>query len=72
MTEPPKLPPGSPYTNCGKCCTNPAYMGSMSATIEDIKRWKREGRDDTYACRGFPRRRRGDPGAGGRAVKILP
>jgi len=40
------LPPGSPCTNCGKCCTNPSYMGSLSATAEDVARWNEEGRDD--------------------------
>jgi Fe-S-cluster containining protein len=42
----PKLPPGSPCTNCGKCCINTAFMGSLQATGEDIKRWRREGRHD--------------------------
>jgi Fe-S-cluster containining protein len=46
MTEPPKLPPGSPCTNCGKCCTNSSFMGSLSATEADVRRWRREGRDD--------------------------
>jgi Fe-S-cluster containining protein len=49
MTDQPKLPPGSPCTNCGKCCTNRSFMGSMSATIEDVERWGREGRDDILA-----------------------
>ena len=31
---------------CGRCCTNPSYMGSMHATDEDVARWKREGRAD--------------------------
>lgn len=25
-------------TRCGKCCTNPSYMGSLQATGEDVKR----------------------------------
>jgi Fe-S-cluster containining protein len=33
-------------TRCGKCCTNPSYMGTLGATGEDVKRWQREGRDD--------------------------
>ena len=44
MTE--KLPPGSPCTNCGKCCTNTSFMGTLSATGDDVKRWRREGRCD--------------------------
>jgi Fe-S-cluster containining protein len=46
MSEQPKLPPGSPCTNCGKCCTNPAYMGTLTATEQDVRRWRREGRQD--------------------------
>ena len=48
MTEEskPRLPPGSPCTNCGKCCTNPNFMGSLSATAEDVRRWRRERRYD--------------------------
>jgi Fe-S-cluster containining protein len=41
-----RLPPGSPCTNCGKCCTNANYMGTLSATKEDVDRWQREGRHD--------------------------
>ena len=44
MTD--KLLPGSPCTNCGKCCTNPSYMGTLQATGDDVKRWRREGRTD--------------------------
>ncbi len=33
-------------TRCGKCCTNPSYVGSLQATGEDVKRWIREGRTD--------------------------
>jgi Fe-S-cluster containining protein len=36
-------------TRCGKCCTNPDYMGTLQATGEDMKRWIREGRDDILA-----------------------
>jgi len=46
MSEKPKLPPGSPCTNCGKCCTNASYMGNLQATGEDVKRWRHEGRHD--------------------------
>src|SRR6516225_7790612 len=42
----PRLPPGSPCTNCGKCCTKPSLMGTLMATGEDVKRWRREGRQD--------------------------
>lgn len=35
-----------PCSRCGKCCTHAGYMGSLSATPEDVKRWRREGRDD--------------------------
>jgi Fe-S-cluster containining protein len=41
-----RLPPGSPCTNCGKCCTNPDYMTSLFATAEDVKRWRQEKRWD--------------------------
>jgi|SRR6516164_8874653 len=44
--EPKRLPPGSPCTNCGKCCTNPAFMGTLQATGEDVKRWRRQRRHD--------------------------
>lgn len=33
-------------TRCGKCCFDEAYMGTLSATQEDIDRWQAEGRDD--------------------------
>ena len=42
--EKPRLPPGSPCTNCGKCCTNPSFMGSLEATGDDVKRWRRQRR----------------------------
>src|ERR1700722_11821091 len=45
-TDKPILPPGSSCTNCGKCCTNSDYMGSLEATGADVKRWRRQGRDD--------------------------
>jgi len=41
-----RLPPGSPCTNCGKCCTNESYMLTLSATQEDVERWQAEGRED--------------------------
>jgi len=44
--EKPRLPPGSPCTNCGKCCTNPSFMGSLEATGDDVKRWRRQRRHD--------------------------
>jgi Fe-S-cluster containining protein len=47
MTE--RLPPGSPCTNCGKCCTNTSYMGSLTTSGEDVIRWRREGRTDILA-----------------------
>ena len=47
MTD--KLPPGSPCTNCGKCCTNTSYMGNLTASGKDVKRWRREGRTDILA-----------------------
>ena len=47
MTDQPRrLPAGSPCTMCGKCCTNPSYMGTLQASGDDVKRWRREGRDD--------------------------
>ena len=33
-------------TRCGKCCTNQSYMGSLQATGDDVKRWRKEGRED--------------------------
>jgi len=36
-------------SRCGKCCTNPDYMGSLKATGADVKRWRRECRDDILA-----------------------
>jgi uncharacterized protein len=44
MTE--RLPPGSPCTQCGRCCTNESYMRTLYATSEDVKRWRREKRYD--------------------------
>jgi Fe-S-cluster containining protein len=46
MTDKPKLPPGSPCTNCGKCCTKPSFMQGLGATGDDVKRWRREKRYD--------------------------
>jgi len=46
MTDKQKLPPGSPCTQCGKCCTKTSYMESLQATGEDVLRWRREGRND--------------------------
>ena len=40
----PRLPPGSPCTNCGKCCTNPGFMGTLQASGDDVKRWRRQRR----------------------------
>ena len=37
---------GEACTGCGKCCTNASYMGSMAATPEDMRRWRKEERDD--------------------------
>ena len=36
-------------TNCGKCCINEYYMGSLQVSSEDVKRWMREGRSDILA-----------------------
>ena len=47
MTD--RLPPASPCTNCGKCCTNTSYMGSLTTSGEDVIRWRREGRTDILA-----------------------
>lgn len=41
-----RLPPGSPCTQCGKCCTNDRYMLNLTAEGEDVLRWRREGRVD--------------------------
>lgn len=35
-----------PCTRCGKCCTNKNYMGTLSATEEDVQRWTKEKRWD--------------------------
>lgn len=36
-------------TQCGRCCTNPRFMGSLQATGDDILRWQVEGREDILA-----------------------
>ena len=41
--------PASACTQCGRCCTNADYMGSLRASGEDVKRWRRQGRDDILA-----------------------
>ena len=33
-------------TQCGRCCTNPKFMGSLMADDEDVLRWEAEGRYD--------------------------
>jgi len=33
-------------TGCGKCCIDTNYMRSLPATKSDIRRWRREGRED--------------------------
>jgi Fe-S-cluster containining protein len=33
-------------TRCGKCCTNPHFMGTLSATAADVARWLAERRWD--------------------------
>jgi Fe-S-cluster containining protein len=33
-------------TQCGRCCTNDSFMGSMQFSGADFVRWKREGRAD--------------------------
>lgn len=38
--------PLRPCTQCGRCCTNPNFMLTLSATREDLDRWKQEGRYD--------------------------
>jgi Fe-S-cluster containining protein len=35
-----------PCTQCGRCCTDPSFMGSMQANADDIKRWRRQKRHD--------------------------
>ena len=46
QTAPDRFPPGSPCTNCGRCCTNPNYMGTLMATGADVQRWRRGRRAD--------------------------
>lgn len=36
-------------TQCGRCCTNPGFMGSLSASGADVLRWREEGREDILA-----------------------
>jgi Fe-S-cluster containining protein len=31
---------------CGKCCLDASYMRSLPASASDIKRWRKEGRED--------------------------
>jgi len=38
-----------PCNQCGKCCTNESFMGTLSATADDVKRWEDEGRNDILA-----------------------
>jgi Fe-S-cluster containining protein len=33
-------------TRCGKCCLNESYMGTLSATPDDVARWHEQGRTD--------------------------
>jgi hypothetical protein len=40
-------PPSKPCSQCGKCCANEDYMGSLDATGDDVKRWIAEKRWDT-------------------------
>jgi Fe-S-cluster containining protein len=46
MIESETTPALRPCTNCGKCCTNSSFMETLEATGDDVKRWRREGRDD--------------------------
>jgi Fe-S-cluster containining protein len=41
---------------CGKCCLNSGYMGSLTASKEDVRRWKKEERYDIlkYVTEIFP------------------
>ena len=36
----------SACTGCGKCCIDSSYMLNLPATLSDIRRWKKEGRED--------------------------
>ena len=31
---------------CGKCCIDSNYMLNLPATLSDIRRWRKEGRED--------------------------
>lgn len=31
---------------CGKCCLDSSYMLNLPATLSDIRRWRKEGRED--------------------------
>jgi len=33
-------------TRCGKCCLNEDYMGTLYASDDDVKRWRKETRRD--------------------------
>ena len=35
-----------PCTQCGRCCTNPHFMGTMEASASDIARWRKDDRQD--------------------------
>jgi hypothetical protein len=48
----PRLPPGSPCTNRGKCCTNPGFMGTLQASGDNVKGWRRQRRYDILRFAG--------------------
>lgn len=46
----------SACTRCGKCCLNEHYMMTLTATAQDVARWRREGQEDIlrYVARVGP------------------
>ena len=50
-----------PCSRCGRCCTKSSFMGSLTATAADIRRWRREDRREILAfVSQFDRRSGGD------------
>lgn len=50
-------------TQCGKCCTNEMYMNTLEIDGVDVKRWRRQGRDDILAHIEVIGRTKADPWA---------
>jgi Fe-S-cluster containining protein len=35
-----------PCTQCGRCCTDERFMGTLSVRSQDVRRWRRQKRHD--------------------------